>query len=331
MGRSLANEVVVITGASSGIGRATALELAREGARLVLAARRTSALELLARECEGLGAQALVVPTDVTDADAVARLARAAIEHFGWIDTWVNNAGVHATGDFENMPEEVFRRVMETNFEGVVNGARAVLPHFRTRRRGVLVNVSSLYGAVTGPYLTAYCASKHAVRGFSASLRQELARTGVRVSTVLPAVVDTPIWEHAANYSGWGIRPVLPIYRPERIARRVVAAIRSPGRELYAGSAAPVYAAFRALLPRAFEPLMRATNERLQFRRRPAFDTPGNLFAPMEQGTEVSGGYRPRSWNWLPRVVAAIGLLGAGAAVALRARPAPRRFGLLRG
>src|SRR4051812_20980921 len=165
----MAGRVVVITGASSGIGRATALMLSKLGARLVLAARRQTALELLKSECEQNGASALVVPTDVTDADAVARLAKLAFEHFGQIDGWVNNAGVYAMGDFENTPDEVFRRVMETNFEGVVNGVRAVLPYLRSQKSGAIVNVASVYGAVSAPYLTAYCASKHAVRGFTSS------------------------------------------------------------------------------------------------------------------------------------------------------------------
>jgi hypothetical protein len=163
MGMKLGGAVVVVTGASSGIGRATGLAFAERGARVVMAARRAAALEELARQCQAAGGQALAVPTDVTDEAAVAELAGRAVQRFGRIDIWVNNAGVYLLGLLEATPPEAFRRVLETNF-GYVNRARAVLPRFRDQGRGVLINNASVYSHVGAPWLTAYVSSKFAVR-----------------------------------------------------------------------------------------------------------------------------------------------------------------------
>lgn len=158
--RSLAGKVVIITGASSGIGRATALSFARAGAHVVLAARRANALEQVARECSAFGIDTLVLPTDVSLPEQVDRLANAALEHFGHFDIWVNNAGVLMMGRFEDLPLDAFRRVIETNFFGRVYGTRSALQHFRARGRGVVIDVNSVLGQLAQPYASAYIASK---------------------------------------------------------------------------------------------------------------------------------------------------------------------------
>jgi len=202
----------VITGASSGIGRAAARLFAGEGARLVLAARAEGPLNDVVAECERRGARAFALSTDVRDEDAVERLAQAAVDEFGRLDVWVNGAGVIAYGRFEEVPTDVFRAVIETNLFGQVHGARAALRHFREQRTGVLINMSSIWGRVSAPHVSAYVTSKFAVRAFGECLRQELRdEPNIDVATMLPQAVDTPIFDRAANYAGRATRPIPPI------------------------------------------------------------------------------------------------------------------------
>ncbi|WP_375742805.1 SDR family oxidoreductase [Corallococcus interemptor] len=324
MDRIWKKKVIVITGASSGIGRATALLLAKKGAHVVLAARREEPLEELAAECESHGVQALRVPTDVSDAAAVRRLAEAAVAAFGHFDGWVNNAGVYMLGSLEETPDEAFRQLMETNFFGTVSGARAALSQFRRQGYGTLVNVSSTFGAVPAPYLSAYVASKFAVRGFSASLRQELLNTGIDVCTVMPAAIDTPLWRHTANYTGWRIRPVEPVYTPERVARTILRVLRHPQDEVMVGGAGRSFSAVHGLLPGTFERTMKAGTDVLHFQDERQGPTPGNVFQPMAEGATVSGGYHGTGKTWLRRLLVAGGL--AAAAVTLRRRAAERHL-----
>jgi len=305
MRRAWKDKVVVITGASSGIGRATALALAKKGAHLVLAARREEPLDDLAQQCEALGVRCLSVPTDVTEAAAVRALATEAVREFGHIDGWVNNAGVYLVGRLEETPDDAFRQVMETNFFGTVYGARAALAQFRHQGRGTLINICSVYGSLAGPYVSAYASSKFAVRGFSASIRQEFEGTGIHVCTILPASVDTPLWQHSANYTGWRARPVEPIYSPERVAQAILRVLVRPRRELFIGPTRRVFPLLHTLLPGATEKSPRS----------------GNLFHPMAKGTHSSAGYRSPARRWLKRLLIAGGLL----AVASLRRTAPAR------
>ncbi|MFE6588964.1 SDR family NAD(P)-dependent oxidoreductase [Streptomyces sp. NPDC057781] len=203
-----ARQVVVVTGASSGIGRGAALAFAARGVSVVLAARSEQALAEVARECEERGGRALAVPTDVSDEAAVQALAQCAADWSGRIDIWVNAAAVWSYGRFEDTPGPVFRQIVETTLLGQVYAARAVLPHFRAEGHGVLINISSLYGRLSSPYVAPYVTAKWGLLGFSEVLRQELRDTpGIAVCTILPGAVDTPIYRHAANYTGRQIRP----------------------------------------------------------------------------------------------------------------------------
>ena len=297
MGHDLRGASVVVTGASSGIGRATALAFAREGARLVVAARTLDALREVAAACERLGASAVPVETDVTVDASVQRLATEAMRAHGSIDVWVNAAAILAMGRVDETPADVFRRVVDTNLMGCVHAAWAVLPVFREQRAGVLVNVASLDGKIAVPYASAYTASKHAVIGFSRSLRQELRLEGLRrvhVCLVNPTTVDTPLFQHAANFTGARVRALPPVYPPERVARRIVRLARHPRREVFVGGAAHAMSVFWSVAPRLAERFLTRYVDRGHLDRAASRSaTSGNAFGPRPPAA-LTGGWKPR-------------------------------------
>jgi NAD(P)-dependent dehydrogenase (short-subunit alcohol dehydrogenase family) len=290
MARKLRDSVVVITGASSGIGRATALAFARRRAKVVLAARHETSLRELAQECEALGTSALAVPTDVRDEAAVTQLAERAAAAFGRIDVWVNNAGVFMVGKLADVPSDAFRQVIDTNLFGAVNGARAALPHLAVSR-GVLINVASMAATMGIPYGSAYVASKWALRGLSESLRQELRDDGVAVVTVLPASIDTPLFHHGANYTGKAVKPMEPVYPAEQVARTIVARARRPRPEAPVGAVVNASRVMRTLLPReTFEKMTARQTEKKHFADRHTEPDGGNLSGPQPPFT-IEGGW----------------------------------------
>lgn len=293
--RSIADSVFVITGASSGIGRATALELASRGASIALAARRQSALEDVAAECRRRGARAFAMPLDVVDRGRVDELATRAVEELGRIDCWVNNAAVTLFGRLTDTPPDAFQRVLETNIFGYVNGSRAAMDVFQRQRTGVLVNVSSVVALSSQPYTAAYTMSKHAVRALGASLRQELQLEhdhDIRVCTVLPATIDTPLFQQAANFTGRAIQAMSPVYPPEKVARTIVELAMSPRREVFVGRAGRALAALAGITPALVERLMARMVNRNHFQDAPAPTTQGNLWEPMPAFGVMEGGWR---------------------------------------
>ena len=315
--RSLANAVVVLTGASSGIGRAAAHAFARRGATLVLAARRGDVLEEVVRECRELGGQAVAVPTDTTDPNAVTRLANEAAARFGRIDVWVNDAAVTMFGRIDEAPLESFRRVIETNLFGYVHGARAALPYFRRQGHGVLINVASVAGKIGQPYTSAYCASKFAVVGLSESIRQELMLhdPGLHVCTVLPATIDTPIFQHAANYTGRAAQAMPPVYQPEDVAAAIVECAERPQREVFVGGAGRRLVAEKDVVPGTMEWQMAKKVDRDHLLHRPAPTSDGNLFAPSPGPGSVHGGWSRGSGSGLGSTLLAGAAIVAGAAL----------------
>jgi short-subunit dehydrogenase len=319
------NLVVVITGASSGIGRATALAFAGRGQSVVLAARREEALDQLADICTNLGARALAVPTDVCNENDVNQLAKKAIEKFGRIDVWVNNAAVAAFGRFEEMPSEDIRKVIDTNLFGYIHGARAVIPYFREQGHGHLINVSSMVGESSQPFSGAYTISKFAIRGLSLSLEQELSDVpGIHVSTVLPAVIDTPIFNQSANYMGKEVQAPKPVIPANDVAEKIVALSVKPKKEVNVGGMGPIAKAARSIAPALYDKRIRGKVLEEHLSDNPMPPTKGNLYEPMKQWSSISGGWitpEDRQREKLQKTFAiGVGLAGAliGAAVLIK-------------
>ena len=234
--KSLADQVLVVTGASSGIGRATALLAAKRGAAVMVAARGSEGLQTLVSEIVAHGGRASACATDVTDPAAVVRLAAHAIETYGTIDTWVNNAGVAVAGKLEELSEEDARRVFDVNFWGTVHGCKAALPHLK-RHGGVLINMGSVTSDVAAPFMGLYSASKQAIKGYTDALRIELMmdRAPVAVTLIKPAPIATPILEHQRNRMNRQATMPPPFYRPNDVAETVLLAAVNPERDLYVG------------------------------------------------------------------------------------------------
>jgi short-subunit dehydrogenase len=291
MARDLSNSAVVITGASSGVGRAAALAFADAGASVALAARRERPLREVAAQCAERGVAALAVPTDVRDPAATTALAERAIERFGRIDVWINNAAVTLFGRFGDAPDDLWREVIETNLFGVVNGTRAVLPHFRERGEGTLINTASVNSHVGAPYVSSYVASKHAIRGFGECLRMELRGENIDVVTIKPAAIDTPLFQHAANFVGRAAKPLRPMLRPERVAAAMVRSAKRPRREPVVGLSGRQMILMHGLMPALFERVFSRIVEREHFLDKPQPPTEGNVREPMPEWTGTTGGW----------------------------------------
>jgi NAD(P)-dependent dehydrogenase (short-subunit alcohol dehydrogenase family) len=275
---AIRDSVIVVTGASSGLGRATAFELARRGAAVVLAARRTEALLAVARRC---GPRASIVETDVTVEDDVRRLAQAALDEHGRIDAWINNAGVTYYAALEEGPMEPHRRVIEANLFGAMHGARAVVPIFRRQHRGVLVNVGSVLSEVGQAFVPSYAISKFGVRGLSEALRVELAdERDIHVCTVLPYAIDTPHFQVAANRIGKRPRALPPMQSPEKVARAIADLVERPRRMRHVPRSIVLGLVFHALFPRTAERLLLDALRRWHMSEQPESVGPGNLFEP---------------------------------------------------
>lgn len=291
-------QTVLITGASSGIGRATARLFAQRGAHVVLLARGREALEETAAEVRAQGAADVVVsPADVLDEDALRAAVDGAVTRFGSLDVVVHAAQVVAYGRIEEVPKEVYERVVDTALHGTANLARVVLPVFRRQEAGHLVVVSSLLASVATPLMGSYIAAKWGQLGLIRVLQQETRDApGVHVSAVAPGGVNTPIYSQAGSYIGQKGRPPIPIYSPERVARSVVARLDRPRRLVQSGFANPVVILGFRLFPAVYDalvgPLLRVFALADDHRTPP---TEGNVFASQPAGNAEEG-----RWHGIP-------------------------------
>ncbi|OMC38755.1 short-chain dehydrogenase [Mycobacterium sp. GA-1841] len=307
---------VVITGASSGIGQATAERFAGRGARLVLGARNVEALQTVANRCKAAGGDATAVHTDVTAIDSVRALADAAMSELGGIDVWVSNAGVGAVGRYEDTPMESHDRVVRTNLIGHMNDAHAVLPIFLKQHYGTFVNMISLGGFAAAPFAVAYSASKFGLRGFTEAVRAEVAdHPDIHICDVYPGFVDTPGLRHGANYVGRRITAPPPVIGPVRVAAAIVRLTDKPKPTTMVGATSVLTRGMHAISPamtsRAMLRLMT-----LYFRRAERVPTgDGNLFEPSTDAAVIEGGLRSPKQRAVAGVAvgSVIGALGLAA------------------
>jgi NAD(P)-dependent dehydrogenase (short-subunit alcohol dehydrogenase family) len=269
--RELTEQVVVVLGASSGIGRATALEFARRGAAVVCSSRGEEALRALVGEITAAGGRALAVPADITRGQDLEALVTAAEAAYGRVDTWVTMAGISVYGTVDDIPLEEFRRVAEVNYLGHVAAAKVAVPALERAGGGVLVGMASVEGVRSLPFHAPYTASKFAARSFYDALRMELAHAGSRVavSTILPAGIGTPFWEHSRNRTDHLTKPPPPVYAPELVAGVVVRMATRPRRQAVVGGASLGFILGEKFNPGLTDVVLSLVGRRMQTSRRP--------------------------------------------------------------
>lgn len=320
-------QVIVITGASSGIGLATAVQAARQGARVVLNSRDEEDLRTAVDQIRAEGGEAIHHVGDVADFEAMRGLADLAVSRFGRIDTWINNAGVSIYGRIEEVALEDARRLFETNYWGVVHGTLAALPRLRIEG-GALINIGSILSSTGYPLQGHYTASKHAVKGFTDSLRIELEEAAVPVSVTLiqPAAIDTPYPEHARSYLGVEPQHQPPVYAPEVVAEAILRCAQRPERDVLIGGSAKLFSSAEKYAPRLGDLMKRKTAVQAQHGEMPERGD-DILFAPRPGDSRIHGHYpgrvRQSSHYTKARLgrggtILGLAVLGAGLALATR-------------
>lgn len=284
---------VVIAGASSGFGKGVAGRLAKEGANVVLGARRGHLVEALAKE---LGSAATAVTMDISKEEDVRKLSETAIEKYGGIDVWINTAGVGLIGPYTEIPIEDFKRLLEINVLGTMIASQYALRHFKEKKSGTLINIGSIAAKVPFPYYTSYSASKYAVSGLSYALQREMEAEGhddIKVCTVHPWATDTPWFDHSGNYSGHRAQ-MKPMDDPQSVNEAIIDLIDNPQESVEIGVKTKGSAISESLLPGLTEKFNASHVQNVIEDAPAAPHTPGTLHEPMESGTEVSAGLRER-------------------------------------
>ncbi len=301
--KPIEEQVVVVVGASSGVGRETALRLAERRARVVVSARSEEGLQSLVEQIHRQGGQATAIAADVADFAQVQAIAERAVGAYGRIDTWVHAAAVALYATFEQTTPEEFRRVIEINLMGQVYGAMAALPHLKREGRGALIHVSSVEAKRAFPYHSAYAASKHGIDGFLEALRIELHQQGVPISVtnVMPGSTNTPLFDKARTKLGVKPMPVPPIYQPGTVADVILHAAEHPARDLVAGGASAALLFTQRLSPKSLDAALLRFGFRSQRTHEPAGGD-DNLYQPVHGDHRSEGSFNAlgRSvFNWV--------------------------------
>jgi NAD(P)-dependent dehydrogenase (short-subunit alcohol dehydrogenase family) len=327
--KPIEQQVVAVVGASSGIGRQTALRFAKQGAKLVVAARTESGLESLVKEITDLGGEAIAVRADVSDFEQVQNIADQTIARFGQLDTWVNAAGTAVIAPFEQVTVEEFKRVIEVNLMGPVYGAMVAMPLLRRTGQGAIVTITSVEARRSMPLQSSYSASKHGLEGFMDALRAELRYEGfpISITNIMPSVINTPFYNKARTKLGVKPTGVPPYYQPSLVADAILYAAEHPTRDLIVGDVGRAVDFLQKIAPDLVDTLVGAIavpGQRTNTIK--SVDDPNNLFEPIEGYSTTTGDFTdktiPSFLDWFDRHP--VMKWGTGAAVAVLAIIAAR-------
>jgi NAD(P)-dependent dehydrogenase (short-subunit alcohol dehydrogenase family) len=296
--KSIEQQVVAVVGASSGIGRETALQFAKRNAKVVVSARTESGLASLVAEIKALGGDAIAIPADVAEFEQVKNIADKTIEHYGRLDTWVHAAGTAIMAPFEQVTPEEFKRVIDVNLMGAVYGAMVAMPHLRQTGRGAFIAVSSVEARRSMPLQSSYSASKHGMEGFLDSLRSELKHEGfpISITNIMPAVINTPFYNKARTKLGVMPTGIPPYYQPSLVGEAILHAAENPTRDMIVGDVGRVIDLLQKIVPDLTDTLVGAIavpgqrTERIK-----SADDPNNLFEPIEGYDTTTGDFTDKT------------------------------------
>lgn len=287
-------QVVAVVGASSGIGRETALQFAKKGAKVAVSARSQQGLDSLVEEIQSFGGEAIAIPADVADFEQVKAIAQKTVDRFERLDTWVHAAATGMFARFEDITPEEFKRVIEVNLLGQAYGAMVALPHLKREGRGALIHVSSVEAHVSLPLQSPYASSKHGTEGFLDSLRVELMHDNIPISVtnIMPSVINTPFYNKGKTKIGVKPMAVPPFYQPEIVANAIVYCAEHPTRDMIVGDSGRVLDLIHKFSPHLSDALLNLVAIKGQQTTTTKYETdPNNLYEPIEGYDKAHGDY----------------------------------------
>ena len=306
--KPIQDQVVVIIGASSGIGRAAALQFARRGAKVVVSGRSIEGLTTLLNEIEQQGGTAIAVPGDTADFEQMKAVADKTVEYFGRLDTWVHAAATSVFATFDKITPEEFKRVIDVNLTGQAFGAMAALPHLKREGRGALIHISSVEARRSIPYQSPYSASKHGIEGFLDAMRLELIHEGwdISVTNVMPSVINTPFYNKGRTKLGVKPTGFPPYYQPDLVAEAILHVAEHPTRDIIVGDVGKIADVLQRLSPALMDAMLLAISFKGQLTNEPkSEDAPNNLFEPISGYDRVEGDFSqlaiPSVTDWFDR------------------------------